>query len=122
MNAKRWIPTLLLTLFILGSFWAYRLYRPEQFAGHWAPGQVDDLNRLSMRLNSKYKRAMEVNGYSIYYEPIHPNQIIVKARYTSEIDAGRIEAIVESAIANVEKVAKENGMEIQVRRKIEQVR
>lgn len=69
------------------------------------PYQTSPLHDLSVRLNSVYKRSLENNNYSIYYESVPPSTILVKVRYEKSTNMAQLRSIARAAAQNARDVA-----------------
>ncbi len=70
----------------------------------WNSGD-DALNRLSLRLNSKYKRTLEKNNYSLAYLPKEPNTVVIRIRYRNPSELGIVRQVAFAAENQVRGVA-----------------
>lgn len=70
-------------------------------------GELDRLNRLSLKLNAKYWRGLDKNDFSLYYEPVEPNTIRIKVRYKPKADVALARSVANSAQELIVHVAEE---------------
>ncbi len=69
---------------------------------NWEPTK---LGRLALRLESKYKRELHLNPYSLHYTSVKPNTIIIKVQYQPNANLNLIYSVIDQATQLVYKLA-----------------
>ncbi len=90
--------TLILTLTFLGQGACTKGGSDES----WEPSK---LGRLALRLESKYKRELHLNPFSLHYMAVKPNTILIKVQYQSGANLNLIYSVVDEATQLVHKLA-----------------
>ena len=81
----------------------------KQYQLFWWPTKKDDrLSQLILHLNSKYRRTIEEDGYSLAYYPDPPKTVLLKLRYDPKKSESRFFKITRAAEDVVKRVAAED--------------
>lgn len=71
-------------------------------------GELNRLNRLSLKLNAKFWRGLDKNDFSLYYEPVEPGTIRIKVRYKPNADLNLVRSVAYAAQELVVHIAEED--------------
>lgn len=69
--------------------------------------QMSQLDRLAMRLSSKFKRDLDKNDFSLYYIAVPPDTILLEVRYRPSMDQVLLRRIILAADENARGVARD---------------
>lgn len=82
----------------------------------WKPSEV---GKLALRLESKYKRELFNNNYSLHFAAIQPNTVVVRVRYYPDADIQMIYTVINQAETLIKKTGQEEFNLVDVRVKVE---
>jgi hypothetical protein len=100
LTLNRAVRTLgVLTLLVLTTFLGCTKGNKDD---SWEPTK---LGRLALRLESKYKRELHLNPFSLHYTSVKPNTIIIKVQYQPNANLNLIYSVIDQATQLVHKLA-----------------
>lgn len=73
----------------------------------WDEPEITQLDRLSMRLSSKFKRDLDKNEFSLYYVAEPPDTIVLEVRYRPSMDQVLLTRILAAAAENARGVGRD---------------
>lgn len=73
----------------------------------WHVGEMSPLDQLSLKMSSRYKRELDRNDYSLFYEAEKPNTIVLRVRYRRKMDQSLLREIITAAEDHVRFIARD---------------